>query len=711
MKRISAYRRVIGALLIMVMVCGAGACGGTGQSGSTTQESTAEAVSSAGAPDTSTGAEGGTAETETAATDAAATEADAASTEAAAEDDAAIDALLAQMTLREKIEQMMIVCYRVWKEAPADAGAGGTMTVENQEQQATAVNVTELNDTLRADLREHHYGGTILFAENCHDAEQTLRLVRDIQRTSVEGGGLPLIVAIDQEGANVARLGFGTTGVGNMALAATGDPENARRMARVYGEEMRLLGINTNYAPVLDVNNNPMNPVIGIRSFSDSPEVVSTFGLAYLQGLRDTGTIGALKHFPGHGNTATDSHTGFPVIDASYEELKNFELIPFQRAIDAGADMIMTAHIQYPQIETETYTSVSTGETMYLPATMSPAILTDILREDMGFTGVVVTDALEMAAIADHFRPEDVLALAINAGADMLLLPPVTDAASLEKVNEMVGTAVTLAENGTIDADRIDESVRRILRMKKKYGLLDAGYEEVTDAEVTTAAEGTGSAAHKETEFDIAVKALTLVKNENNAFPLQADADDSTLFLFADSCASRVATGELVKQRIAENGMLLAGKEIGVLVNTRENEAECREKALAADHCILINRMYDMTNLDPAHDNGFSTAVFDSILRDRKEAGKQTIVISCQLPYDAARFPDADAILLCYYSAVMRELPPETGAKSAFAPNLAAALMSCFGGGEVTGKLPVDLPALDESYRFTEEILFEREAQ
>ncbi|MBR0092769.1 MAG: hypothetical protein IJP92_13845 [Lachnospiraceae bacterium] len=700
MKKISAYRRAIGALLTMAMVCGLISCGGSGQSGSTAGESTAETVSLAEASDTSTGAESSTAETESGTTDTA-----------SAEDDAAIEAMLAQMTLRQKVEQMMIVCYRVWKEVPAEAGAGGTMTVENQEQEVPAVNVTELNDTFRTDLREHHYGGTILFAENCHDAEQTLRLVRDIQKTSVEGGNLPLIVAIDQEGGNVARLGFGTTGVGNMALAATGDPENARKMATVYGEEMRLLGINTNYAPVLDVNNNPLNPVIGVRSFSDSPEVVSTFGLAYLQGLKGTGTIGALKHFPGHGNTATDSHTGFPVIESTYEELKNLELIPFQRAIDAGADMIMTAHIQYPQIETETYTSVSTGEAVYLPATLSRTILTDILREDMGFTGVVVTDALEMAAIADHFKPEDVLSLAINGGADMLLLPSVTDAASLARVHEMTETAVALAENGTIDAERIDESVRRILRMKNQYGLLDVRFEEVTDAEVKAAVEGTGSQAHRDTEFKIALKALTLVKNENNAFPLRPEGEDTTLFLFADSAASRVATGELAKRYIAESGGISAGKEIKVLVNTKENGAQCLQEALAVDHCVLINRMYGAANLDPANDNGFSTAVFDNVIRERKEAGKQTIVISCQLPYDAARFPEADAILLCYNSSVMREIPPDSGAGSAFAPNLAAALVSCFTGNEVQGKLPVNLPALDESYRFTEEVLFEREVK
>ncbi len=165
-------------------------------------------------------------------------------------------------------------------------------------------------------------------------------------------------MTVDQEGGNVARIGFGTSGIGNMALAATGDPSNAKEMAELYGKEMGLLGINTDFAPVVDVNNNPNNPIIGIRSFSDSPKMVAEYGISYIEGLHETGTIATLKHFPGHGNTDTDSHTGFPLIDSTYEELKEFELIPFQKTIDAGADMVMTAHIQYPQIEKETYTSI-----------------------------------------------------------------------------------------------------------------------------------------------------------------------------------------------------------------------------------------------------------------------------------------------------------------------------------------------------------------
>ena len=620
-----------------------------------------------------------------------------------------IEAILDKMTLEDKVEQMMIISYRIWKEVPNADGSDVSSTVENTEVEIPAVNVTELNDEIRADLKEHHYGGTILFAENCKDAEQTLNLVADIQKTNSEGGGLPMIVATDQEGGNVARLGFGTTGVGNMALGATGDSDNARTMATIYGEELGLLGINTDFAPVMDINNNPNNPVIGVRSFSDSPEVVSTFGVAYMEGLHDAGTIAALKHFPGHGNTDTDSHTGFPRIDANLQELKERELIPFQRAIDAGADMVMTAHIQYPQIETETYTSISSGEEVYLPATMSRTILTDILRDDMGFQGVVVTDALDMAAITENFETEDILALAINAGADMLLLPCITDTELFDKARDMTDTAVRLAEEGKIDTDRIDESVRRILTLKQKYGLLDQTDYTVTDEQKKAAVSGVGSKEHLDTALDIARNALTLVKNDNDALPVRMEEGQNTLILFADSCASRIGTGELVKQKLYENGTIPENSDITVMKNTDENEEECLEAGKEADYCILVYRTYNSACLDPATGDGFSSEVFDQIVSMRHEAGKQSVIVTCQLPYDAARFEDADAIMLSYNSATMREIPPESGEGSAYAPNLVAALLSCFEEEPVSGKLPVNIFKLDENYQITDEILYKRE--
>ena len=619
-----------------------------------------------------------------------------------------IESILGGMTLEDKVEQMMIINYRIWKEVPDEGDSNTGKTIDNTSSEIPAQNVTELNDSIRADLQEHHYGGVILFAENCRDTEQTLNLVADVQKTNAEAGGLPMIIAADQEGGRVARLGFGTTGAGNMALAATGDPDNARAMAAIYGEELGLLGINTDFAPVIDVNNNPNNPVIGDRSFSDTPEAVAAFGAAYMEGLHDAGTIATLKHFPGHGNTDTDSHTGFPLIDASLQELKECELVPFQYAIDAGADMVMTAHIQYPQIEKETYMSISTGEEVNLPATMSHTILSDILRDEMGFQGVVVTDALGMDAITENFETEDTLALSINAGADMLILPNIKDTAVFDEVRQMVDTAVRLVEEGRIDADRIDESVRRILTLKQKYGLLDQTDFTVTEDQKKAAVSGVASKEHRDVAMDIARRALTLVKNDNGALPVKMDKGQNTLILFSD--ASLAGTGELVKQKLYENALIPENTDITVMANTGENEQDCLEAAKDADYCILVYWTYNSACLDPSSDAGAFSAVYDQIISARHEAGQQSVIVSCRLPYDAARFGDADAILLAYTSTPMSEVPPKSGEGSAYAPNLAAALQACFEDEPVSGKLPVNTYKLDGNYKITDEILYERDA-
>ena len=614
-----------------------------------------------------------------------------------------INEILSKMTLRDKLEQMMFVSYRIWKEVPDNS----QNPVVGKESGKEPVNITELNDEIKMALTNHHFGGTVLFAENFRDAEQTLRLVADMQQTNQSGGGIPLFVSVDQEGGNVARIGFGTSGVGNMALAATNNPDNARLMARVYGEELSLLGINTDFAPVMDVHSNPANPVIGVRSFSDSPDVVAEYGIAYMNGLHDTNTIATLKHFPGHGNTDADSHTGFPCIKSSLDELKKSDLIPFKKAIDAGADMVMTAHIQYPMIETNTYTSISTGEKVYLPATMSSTILTDLLRKEMGFDGVIVSDALDMAAITENFNVEDVLTLTINSGVNMLILPLVTNTQLFQHTLNITDMAVNLAQSGKISIDRIDDSVRRILLLKQKYGLLEKTNFNVTESQIYNAIINVGSKAHKDVALNIANEALTLLKNKDNAFPLNVKDNEKVLILFADNCASRVGNVDLAKKMLKEKGITL-DSQISVMVNTTENSEECVKEASKADHCILVYRTYSTACLDEGTDAGFSSAVFDSIINKRHDVGKKSILVSCQLPYDAARFLKADAVILTYNSAAMRQVPPEIGEGSAYIPNLASGLVACFGKSTVKGVCPVNIPKLNQKNEISKELLYKR---
>ena len=590
-----------------------------------------------------------------------------------------LKALISGMSLRDKAAQMMIPAFRIWRR---NSGSNGE-------------NITKINDEILEMVSRDHFGGILLFGQNFTGVEQTLRLVSDLQTGNQTGGGLPLIIFADQEGGSVNRIRFGTQGVGNMALGATGDPEKARIMASIIGEEMGLLGIHANFAPVVDVNNNASNPVIGIRSFSDDPEIVAEFGCAYLSGLHDSGTMAALKHFPGHGNTDVNSHTGLPLINSTYEELKETELVPFQAAIDAGADMVMTAHIQYPQIETRTYLSVSTGEQIYLPATMSPTILTDILRGDMGFDGVIVADSLDMKAITDNFSVEDTLKLCIEAGLDLLILPGVTDMETFHLTDRYVDIAVELVENGEIDEARLEESVYRILKLKQKYGVLDLNDFTVTEEKIAAARNGIGSKEHRDTEEQIATQALTLLKNKDGAFPLQVSEGEKTLMLFADSCASRLGTGDLAVRMLKNRGALPENGEVLVMKNTRDNAEECIQTATEADHVILIHRMYNAACLDPATDDGFSSETFDRIIEAVHAQGKK--------------------VILSYWGSSMPTIPEEvTAAETAseltsfWCPNLPTALLSCFGLCEPEGILPVNIPSLDETYKPVGDILWSR---
>ncbi len=608
-----------------------------------------------------------------------------------------VDRMAASMSLEEKIGQMMVISYLKWEEDGNPA-----RTVENTDTEDPAANITELNDEIRASIAHYHFGGVTLFAENCRDAEQTLRLTADMQQASRDGGGVPLLICIDQEGGNTARLRFGTMGPGNMALTATKDPENIRQIAGIYGQELNLLGINVDFAPVVDVNNNPANPVIGVRSFSDSPQVVAESAPVFMDALHEAGIMATAKHFPGHGNTDVDSHIGFPCINSTYEELKQCELIPFKAMIGAGCDLIMTAHIQYPEIEKETSVSISSGEEVYLPATMSRTILTDILRGDMGFEGVIVSDALDMAAITDHFSTEDVLIKTINAGVDLLLLPLITTREIFEQDQEMVDLAVELTKSGRIDEAMVDASVRRILLLKEQYGLLGQKDFTVTDEAVRAAVEGIGTRKSRQLEWEMALKAATLVKNENGAFPVRLKSGESALFLLAGPAADRIGAGELVTDRLTGTKALPGDAKIRFMASTRDNEGECLTAAVEADHVILISRVSSAECLDPGTEEGFSTAVFDKIIEARHEDGKTVILVSCQLPYDAGRFPEADAVLLAYNSGPMAKLPPLTGAGSGFIANLPAALCACLGEGEPEGTLPVRVPLIRDRYQSPE---------
>ena len=391
--------------------------------------------------------------------------------------------MLSKMTTKEKIAQMLMPAFRTYD----------------------GVNVTNLNEKIENLIANYGFAGVILFAQNNSSTEQTLKLIDAMQKANIKNEDRPqLLISVDQEGAGVTRLAEGTQGPGNMALGATGDSQNSYNMGAIIGTELNSIGYNVDFAPVVDVNNNPSNPVIGVRSFSDDANTVAQFGSKFMEGLKDKNIITSLKHFPGHGDTSTDSHTGLPRIEKTYSELKQNELIPFIKCIEDGAEMIMTAHIQYPKIETETYTSIKDGSEIELPATLSKKIITDILRNDLGYNGVVVTDAMEMQAIADNFDKLDSAKLAINAGVDIILIPVATTTAEeLEALDEYITNVAELVDNGEILEENVNKAVLRILTLKENNGLLNTYSNTNLQTKIDNAKKIVGSKENHDKEWEI----------------------------------------------------------------------------------------------------------------------------------------------------------------------------------------------------------------
>lgn len=322
-------------------------------------------------------------------------------------------------------------------------------------------------------VKEYKIGNVILFQRNCESSAQLAKLCQDIQDLIREETGHGAFITIDQEGGSVTRLPYEAVNVpGAMALAATGDPENARRAARLTAEELRAFGINFNLAPVADVNNNPANPIIGVRSYGDTAEQAALYTTAALKGYLEGGVLASAKHFPGHGDTAMDSHLSLPCIDKSLEELEQLELRPFKALIDAGCPAVMTTHILFPQLEPDN-----------VPATMSRRIITGILKERLGFQGLVISDCVEMQAIGVYYGSARGAAAAMAAGVDLVF---VSHTAEVQEEAAQVCRAAV--ESGQVSMEELDASVEKILRYKEQYCTGPAGSPERPEALAEAAA-------------------------------------------------------------------------------------------------------------------------------------------------------------------------------------------------------------------------------
>lgn len=406
-----------------------------------------------------------------------------------------IKEIMDKMTLEQKIGQMFIV------------GFSGTTYTE----------------TLGKAIEDYHFGNIIYMGANVTNPSTILQMSNDIQNKMVQENGVPAIISTDQEGGNVARFRTKATHFpSNMAVCAANSPELSFEMGKAIGFELNNYGVNMDLAPVLDVNNNPNNPIIGIRSYSDNPINVSIYGNNMFNGLAESGVIGCVKHFPGHGNTATDSHTGLPVITTKKEDLYKIELAPFISSIANGVGAIMTTHILFSAIDNE------------YPATLSKKVLTNLLRDELGYKGLIVTDGMQMAGVTKFGTYAEVAVMAVNAGVDILTYT------SLDSPSKAAAGIKAAVNNGTISMDRINEAVERIIYAKIKYGIMDDYIKEEKNIDAELALD---EAINKQ----IGEKAVTKIKGD-----FKIEKTDKVLFI---SVTSNGSLDKIDGKTIASNSL------------------------------------------------------------------------------------------------------------------------------------------------------------
>lgn len=401
---------------------------------------------------------------------------------------------LKMMTLAEKIGQKIMLDFRHWD--PKNSSKQDMVTPD---------------ETVGKLIIDNHIGGVILFVNNLKNKLQIKNLTGwyAAMKTS---GDTRLFIGTDNEGGNVFRFPRSEyiSFPGNMALSGAieggGNDQLAFEQGKLMAQDMLSLHINTNFAPVVDINTNPFNPVINVRSFSDDVNTVSRLAEKMTAGMKQQGVITTYKHFPGHGSTSTDSHTGLPHVDRSLRDAFNIDIAPYKQAINRNTapDMIMTAHIQYPSLD-NSQVITRNGEKITVPATMSRAIQTSILRDDLGYAGVTISDALDMEAIAYHFTQQVAVEKVFAAGVDIALMPvSISSPSQVSLLPELIQYIVEMVKQGCISEAEIDASVERILNLKARYKLLD---EE--------------NPSSYELEKYIADRSVTLLINQQSLLPLK----------------------------------------------------------------------------------------------------------------------------------------------------------------------------------------------
>ncbi|RIQ34089.1 glycoside hydrolase family 3 protein [Jiangella rhizosphaerae] len=553
-----------------------------------------------------------------------------------------VAAQLAGMTLEEKVGQLFVV--QVYG---ADAH---TVTAAQRASNQAAYGV----DTPAQVVEKYHLGGVIYFAwaGNVTNPEQIARLSNDLQRTATADGGPPLIVSTDQETGIVARMPAPATQFpGAQALAAAGSTNAAREAARITARELRAVGINQNFAPVADVNVNAENPVIGVRSFSSDPAMAAEYVAAQVAGYQlGEGVAAAAKHFPGHGDTTTDSHYGVPEIDHTRQEWETIDAPPFRAAIDAGIDVIMTAHIVVDSLD-------PTG----VPATLSEPIITGLLRDELGYDGVVITDALNMEGVRQGFGPARVPVLALRAGVDQLLVPKDGD------MDVMYQAVLQAVRDGEISEQRLDESVERILRLK-----WDRGITEDEQVDVERVARTVGNRAHQIAAERITDPTVTALRNTG--------ADGAAILPVAPTSSVNVVTtntaaGNDLAAALRERGATAAVQAVG----TRPSDAAIAAAVQAAPShdltVVITSNAWDIAATDPEGRQR-------RLVAELAATGHAVVAVAARNAYDVAYLPETAGFLAAYSSTTVSMRSVAKVITGEFSP---------------AGRLPVVVPAADGS--------------
>ncbi|MGW6691193.1 glycoside hydrolase family 3 protein [Streptomyces sp. NPDC054961] len=506
-------------------------------------------------------------------------------------------------------------------------------------------------------VSRYHLGGIVYFgwAHNTRTPHQIAELSAGLQRAAAaSGAGVPLLLSIDQEHGAVARVGKpatllpGAMALGAAALGAGGSTAEARRAARIAGTELAAMGIRHDYAPVADVNVDPANPVIGVRSFGADPHAVAALVAAQVRGYQGAGVAATAKHFPGHGDTGTDSHVGLPLMRHTRAQWEELDEPPFRAAVRAGVDVVMTAHIVFPALD-------PSGD----PATLSRPIVTGILRERLGFRGVVVTDALDMAGVRQKYGDDRIPVLALKAGCDQLLNPP-----DLGLAHRSVLAAV---DSGELTRARIEESVLRILELKARRGLFDAagtagtaGTPAGTPSTVAGAVDAAvGIPAHLAAADEIAARTTTLLANPVNLLPVDPSSRPLLLVTGTDPVSPTGTTGPPTA---------VLARELSALGCRATALPPARAAAAAPGHAAVLVCTYNVPEGEsPQRD----------LVEELLATGVPVVLVAIRNPYDPARLPRCAAELATYTWTDVE---------------MRAAARVVTGAVRPTGRLPVPVP-------------------